>query len=104
MRVDAANGAEMVLRGHRVEAVRGELVFTFGDAESVGRRRHRNRSAHPANRATAAPCGSETFRQGGGELDGSAVAGAIQGDRFARSRIDQAATFSSASLTASSAS
>ena len=94
----------MMLGGLRVESIGRELVRALGDAEAIGRRRDRNRAAHPADRTGAAPRRGEAFGQRDGELDGAAVACAIEGDRLTRARVDQAATFSSASLTASSAS
>ena len=65
---------------------------------------HRDGTAHPADRAGAPPRRGKALRQLGGELHRAAMAGAVEGDRVARLGVDQAATFSSASLTASSAS
>src|SRR6185295_502091 len=102
--IDAAHRAEMMLGDARVEAVGGELVGAFEDPESVMGRSHRDRPAHPADRAGAAPRRGQPKRQLRRELHCAAMARAVERDRIARLDVDHAATFSSTPLTASSAS
>src|SRR5690349_8979805 len=104
MRVNAAGLAEVMLGLLRIEAIGAELILARADAKSVRRRCHRYGAPHPAYRACAAPCRRKTFGQSDGELDGAAMAGAVESDWLPRRRVDHAATFSSASFTASSAS
>jgi len=47
--VNAANRAEMMLRGLRVEPVFRELFLALRDPELRRRRRHRDGAAHPAD-------------------------------------------------------
>src|SRR6185503_4081324 len=94
----------MMLGAHGVEAVGRELVLALRDSEVLGRGCHRDRAPHPADGAGAPPCRGEALGQGGRELHGAAVARAVERDRLRRGSVHHAATFSSASLTASSAS
>jgi|SRR4029079_8165732 len=53
VRINAADRAEMMLRGLRVEAISRKPVLALRDPERVGRRGHRHCPAHPADRAGA---------------------------------------------------
>ena len=87
VRVDAAVGAEVMLRAHRVEPVRNELVFSLCDAEVGGRGRQCDRSAHPADRTGATPRRREAFGQRHNELDHTAVARAVERDGRGRREV-----------------
>lgn len=104
VRVDAANRAKMMLRGLGIETIGRKIVLASCDPELLGRRGQSYGSAHCADRTGASSSRSKTFGQRDGELDSSAMTGALEGDRIGGFRLDHAATFSSASLTASSAS
>jgi hypothetical protein len=100
MRVDAADGTEMMLGAHRVEPIGRELVLALRNAEGLGRGGNRHGPAHPTDRTGASPRGSEAFGERDREPDCAAVAGAVEGNWVGRSRIDHRAPFSHAGLDA----
>src|SRR4249920_2490854 len=75
--VDAATRAEEVLRGAGVELVGGERVRAGEDLDPADRRRYRDRAAHAAIGAGAAPRGAKAVAQPGAEPHRAAVAGAV---------------------------
>src|SRR4029453_6181042 len=87
-----------------IETIGRQLVLALEDFEAFMRRSDRDGAPHPANAAGAAPRRGKTLGQLGSELYGPAVTGAAESDGVGGLRVDQAATFSKASLTASSAS
>jgi hypothetical protein len=74
MRVNSADGTEIVFRGVGVELVAAEPVFTLDEGYVTNPSRYSNSSAHPAIRTVAAARGVQTVCECHLELHNTAMA------------------------------
>lgn len=78
MRIDAAHGAEKMLRGIRVELIDGKRLFPFRDSKAIEGRRRDDCAAAPAHRTVA----MSRINEPGGEVDFKLDAPTMAGSRM----------------------
>lgn len=77
--IDAAAGAEIMLGAAGVELVAGEGFGPLGDVDILKLGGECHGAAHAAERAVAAPCGTQAIGEFDGKAHSTAMAGGLDG-------------------------